>query len=141
MSGGITCEVRRLNISHMILKIVYLCLSEKTLKAVGSIYLVSMSGEVKDPDQVSFKAHLWKRTLTRTRTLGRYVTISRAHSAAVSVITRFAGRSCCGRARRSPALECVLKALCSRVGVLPNTDDVVQSFINSLVHKFLFCCH
>ena len=73
MSGGITCEVRRLNISHMILKIVYLCLSEKTLKAVGSFYLVSMSGEVKDPDQVSFKAHLWKRTLTRTPTLGRPV--------------------------------------------------------------------
>ena len=71
----------------------------------------------------------------------RYVTISRAHSAAVSVITRFAGWSYCGRARRSPALECVLKAFVFKIRCSTHTDDVVQSFINSLVHKFLFCCH
>ena len=35
-------------------------------------------------------------------------------------------------------MECVLKALCSRVGKNTHTDDIVQSFINSLVHKFFF---
>ena len=33
------------------LQIVYLCLSEETLKAVGLFYLVSMPGEVKVPTQ------------------------------------------------------------------------------------------
>ena len=66
------------------------------------------------------------------------MTILRAHSAAVSVTTSFAGWSCCGCARRSPTLECILKALCSRVGKNTHTDDVVQSFINSLVKKFCF---
>ena len=60
----------------------------------------------------------------------RYVTILRAHSTAVSVTTSFAGWSCCGCARRSPTLECILKSLCSRVGMNTLTDDVVQSFIN-----------
>ena len=46
--------------------------------------------------------------------------------------------SCCGSARRSPTLECILKALCSRVGKNTHTDDVVQSFINSLVQIFFF---
>ena len=36
-------------------EIVYLCLSEETLKAVGPFYLVSMPGEVKDPTSL-----LWK---------------------------------------------------------------------------------
>ena len=68
--------------------------------------------------------------------LYRYVTISQAHSVAVSVTTSFAGWSCC--ARRSPTLECILKALCLRVGKNTHTDDVVQSFINSLVQIFCF---
>ena len=33
------------------LEIVYICLSEETLKAVGPFYLVSMPGELKDPTQ------------------------------------------------------------------------------------------
>ena len=32
-----------------------LCLSEDTVKVVGSFYLVSVSGEVKDPMQVNEK--------------------------------------------------------------------------------------
>ena len=66
------------------------------------------------------------------------MTILRAHSTAVSVTTSFAGWSCCGCARRSPTLECVLKALCSRVGTNTHADDVVQSFTNSLVQKNCF---
>ena len=37
------------------LEIVYLCLSEETLKAVGPFYLVSMPGEVKDPTSLHWK--------------------------------------------------------------------------------------
>ena len=70
-----------------------------------------------------------------------HVTILRAHSTAVSVTASFAGWSCCGCARRSPTLECILKALCLRVGKNTHTDDVVQSFINSLVQTNMFCCH
>ena len=37
------------------LEIVYLCLSDETLKAVGPFYLVSMPGEVKDPTSLHWK--------------------------------------------------------------------------------------
>ena len=37
------------------LEIVYLCLSDETLKAVGPFYLVSMPGEVKDPTSPHWK--------------------------------------------------------------------------------------
>ena len=35
------------------------CLSEETLKAIGPFYLVSMSGEVKDPTQGSRLTEWW----------------------------------------------------------------------------------
>ena len=59
--------------------------------------------------------------------MSRYVTILRAHSTAVSVTTSFAVWSCCGCVRRSPTLECILKALCSRVGKNTHTIAYLAS--------------
>ena len=43
--------IRCKNLALYIRDCVYLCLSDETLKAVGSFYLVSMPGEVKYPTQ------------------------------------------------------------------------------------------
>ena len=43
--------IRCKNLALNIRDCVSLCLLEETLKSVGPIYLVSMSGEVKDPTQ------------------------------------------------------------------------------------------
>ena len=43
------------NLALYIRDCVSLCLSDETLKAVGSFYLVSMPGEVKDPTSLHWK--------------------------------------------------------------------------------------
>ena len=47
--------IRCKNLALYIRDCVSLCLSDETLKAVGPFYLVSMSGEVKDPTSLHWK--------------------------------------------------------------------------------------